>query len=492
VPEPQSSEPKASQRRKAHQGNRRSCLRAKHGTKGRSRLARGCDLAALTIILLVFAGVALVLLSLWQWPAVPILLLVLVAMTPRYSMSVFGVNVNAERFALPCVSAALMIRTLASGRGVVRFGWAHVGLGLYLSSLAVSSLLVAPQRSQSLKLWVLVVIVSSSWWIVCQVVRTPRTLRFTYVAFLIAAVSEAVLGLTMILLNALTGLNFGLQADSLTGVLTPYASQYEGNTFGSFVAAGVVAWLAWLTMRPSGQRWRPWEVGVLLVLVAGDLASFSRGAWIATAAGVLLVAVIAGRIRRWLTVSIGLSAVGLAVILASGADGSRLSSGLVTRLASLPSILTGAGSPTRFDQSFTQQVILRDLISSPIVGTGAGSLGQRFHYVTQNLPAWNGNLELHVLNDAGAMGLLGIAILLLCTAVPLWRLLRKPRSDVDRQVATGSLAMIAVLIVAFQATEATYLSYSWLIFGLAWVAGHPRRATNLADTAAPCTQIVAP
>ena len=434
-------------------------------------------IAPTPIALVAVGGGMVAPLALTRWPMIPLLTLVVVMSVPRFSLDFQGTTINSERVILPCLLLTATAALLSGREARVRAGLAHVGLIVYWIALALSSILVAPDRAQSERLTVLVIIASSPFWLVPILTSHPHWLRVGLGAFIVAAFIEALLGVTSVIINVTTGVELGLQRDSLTGVLTPFGTQFEGNIFGSFVATGFVGWLAWLVGRPGRLQWRRLEVGVLLVLGLGVAVSYSRGAWIAAAAGTLVVVVVGSRGHRFASltaIGISIGAVG-AVVLAMA--NTPFGAGIVTRIVSLPGVVTGGVVDTRFDQRYTQDLIFIDWSTSPIIGTGTGSLGESYRYLTVNLPAWNGNLELHVLHDSGLVGVLGVSILILATALPLMRLLRHPERGGDAPIVLSALAMMVVLLVAFQATEATYLAWSWYVLGLAWSAGHPQSQT---------------
>ena len=435
-------------------------------------------IAPTPIALAAVGGSLVALLALTRWPLFPLLILAVVVSIPRFSLDFQGITLNSERVLLPFLLLAAIAALVYGREARLRAGLAHVGLVVYVIALALSSILVAPDRAQSVKLTVLVIVASSPFWLVPILTSHPHWLRVGFGAFVVATFIEALLGVTSVVINLTTGVELGLQRDSLTGVLTPFGTQFEGNIFGSFVATGFVGWLAWLVGRPSRLRWRWLEVGALLVLGLGVAVSFSRGAWIAAAAGTLVVVVVGSRSRRFAALTaIGIS-IGVLTTVALAMANTPFGTGFVTRLVSLPGVATGRVVDTRGSDQYIQNLVFADWSTSPIIGTGAGSLGESYLSLSANLPAWSSNLELHVLHDSGLVGVLGLSILIVATVLPLMRLIRRPERGGDAPIVLSALAMMVVLLVAFQATEATYLAWSWCVFGLAWSAGHPTIPTR--------------
>ena len=98
----------------------------------------------------------------------------------------------------------------------------------------------------------------------------------------------------------------------------------------------------------------------------------------------------------------------------------------------------------------------------------------------QGGPGRIGNLELHLLYDSGALGLaLALAGLAVIARGAVGALRRAPVAGPDRAVILGLLAAGAALLVAYQATEGTWLAYTWIYAGLLARAGAaPAPATS--------------
>jgi len=102
----------------------------------------------------------------------------------------------------------------------------------------------------------------------------------------------------------------------------------------------------------------------------------------------------------------------------------------------------------------------------PWIGNGTGGFGQRYVYRSINEAAWVGNLELHLLYDTGLLGLLAFGGFLAATAWETLRAYRRTRDAWGRGLLLGLSAGLLVLLVAYQATEATWLAFTWVHLGL--------------------------
>ena len=406
------------------------------------------------------------------WSTLAPLTLVLCISIPRYMYSVGAISINAERVVIPALFGLFLVRQV--GNPLV-YGRAHLLLMLSLAVSALSSLMNAPDTGDSLRLTLLTVITCLPFFLIPNLATDMPSVRRAALIFIGCGVVEAVFGLLAVITNGLYGVNIGVQFDALTGAWAAYGSQWEGNTFGSFVGAATVMTMAWLVAAHQSRRTRALAGVALAVLIGGLIASLSRGAWLGAAAGALVV--VLSLPRRWKVAALLGALVALAGLLVVS-DGLQFSSSdseqaaALTRLSLLDDPLRGNFDGITIERLYTYDLAFRDWLEQPIIGWGAGSLGQRSSYLSVELPAWVGNLELHALHDSGVLGAVGLLGAMAGTTLALMRALRRRRGayDPDRRLVVGLLAACVTLLVAFQATEATWLGYTWYVFGLAWAA----------------------
>jgi xanthine/uracil permease len=80
-------------------------------------------------------------------------------------------------------------------------------------------------------------------------------------------------------------------------------------------------------------------------------------------------------------------------------------------------------------------------------------------------PGWISNLPVHLLYDSGLLGLAGFvwAMVVLATrGIRAW----SATSGVPQALLAGILLSLLSLLLAFQATEASWFSYPWIYLGL--------------------------
>jgi O-antigen ligase len=406
------------------------------------------------------------------WPVVAPLTLMVSVAVPRYVYLLGNVSINAERLLLPMLFGVFLLRQI--GNPLV-YGRAHLLLLLSLAVNALSSWINAPDSSESLRLTLLTATVCLPFLLVPNLARDIQSVRRATFIFIAAGVLEALFGQVAVAANTLLGVNIGVQLDALTGSWAAYGSQWEGNTFGSFVAAAAVMTLAWL-VSPNQTRGMRVLAGVLLaVLLGGLIVSLSRGAWLGAAAGGVVV-VLSMR-QRWKIAALVAVVVAFMGLLAvsdgvqpTSADPAQTAA--LTRLSLLTDPIQGNFDGVTVERLYTYDLAFRDWLEQPIIGWGAGTLGQRFSYLSVELPAWVGNLELHALHDSGLLGALGLLGAMGGTAIALIRALRRQSTanQSNRSLLVGLLASCVTLLVAYQATEATWLGYTWCVFGLAWAS----------------------
>jgi O-antigen ligase len=414
------------------------------------------------------------------WSVLAPLTLITCIGIPRYEYTIGAISINAERIVIPALFGLLLVRHI--GNPLV-YGRAHLLLLLSVVVSAVSSAVNAPDTGGSLRLTLLTGITCLPFLFVPNIARDAAAVRRLTFMFIGCGILEALFGQVAVAANALYGVNIGVQFDALTGGWAAYGSQWEGNTFGSFVAASAVLTMAWLVAADQSRRTRVLAGLALGVLISGLVVSLSRGAWLGAAAGAMVVLV--SLPRRWTLaalVGVALAFMGLVTLI----DGLQTSwpgtegSAALTRLSLLSDPIQGTFDGVTVERLYTYDLAFRGWLDQPIIGWGAGSLGERSSYVSVELPAWVGNLELHALHDTGVLGAVGLLGAMGSTLVALIRALcRRPGvRDPNRALLAGLLAACITLLVAYQATEATWLGYTWCVFGLAWAAARSSGAPS--------------
>jgi O-antigen ligase len=392
----------------------------------------------------------------------------------RYTITVAGLHAKLEHLAILALLVAFGLYALGSGWRPR--GRALLWLAPYLGVTALASLLNAPERLTALRLTGLVTLVALGALLVYWCTDTPARFRAAVRIMIGLAGVEAALafaGLVVAWFNSPLGVQPGRGE-----ILVPFGTMWEPNVLGSYLAAGAILTLAALLLRPVDRRGTVLAALLALILAALGL-SLARGAWAGFLAGAIVVAAggwLIGRrsAARWpalapgwpLALGAGLAAA-LFLVAVAPALFPMTTRGLFNRV-NVAAYTPQADPSLRIRADMASQAAA-EFAAHPLIGHGAGSFGVD-HFDGQGRPGWISNLELHVLYDSGIIGLVALFGGL---AVSGWAAIRALRhgDPAHRPAILGVLGAVAVLLVAYQATEASWLGYTWIYLGLLARAG---------------------
>jgi hypothetical protein len=220
----------------------------------------------------------------------------------------------------------------------------------------------------------------------------------------------------------------------------------------------------------------------VIVIVVGLGLGVTRGAYLGLGAGLLLyLCVVAYRSPRRSQVLALAPVIAVALLLAPSIAAISLpiertavttgtprpgESGSFGASAS-PGVTSPGPIPTPAADTFGYRTIriptaLNDLRTSPVIGLGAASYGQRHDLpgVRGGTPDYNGILALVAIYESGLIGAFALALGFALSLRMLFRLSR------DRPgPAAAYMASIISLLVAYQATNALFFSINWIILG---------------------------
>ena len=235
------------------------------------------------------------------------------------------------------------------------------------------------------------------------------------------------------------GMSVVLREDGVR-ILRAYGLSTHPNVLGGFFAAGIPLLLA---ARPRRVVARLGQLAVLAVAVAGLLVTFSRGAWLGLAVGVVVGVIVLGRQaltverRHWAAIG----GVVLAVALIGAwqvRDELAVRSGLAT--------VQTATERRSVDERLAQiELGLRVLEAHPAIGVGMSAVPVEMQRID---PAFAWSLyppHLVPLVVAAELGIAGGAAFLALIGAP-WVLLLRRRAARSRELAAASAALAAVLV----------------------------------------------
>lgn len=383
------------------------------------------------------------------WTVGVTVLLVVTCLIDRDTFPIRGINIRPEQIAglvALLVFAALKLR---SSRDLVRHLPDRIELALliWFAIALVSSIVAAPNRSDSLKVLALLMLSSLALFLPRRLVADrPEELHQVVRWTLLALAIESGYAFAAYVLHVV-GLDISISLNPALGHLNAYGTLWEPNVLGAVAGAGAMAWVV-LGRRHFKHAW----IGVALCLTA-CVASFARAAWIAVI--IVIVLGVATPIRRRIDLrTLGLGGLG-ATLLAAWIFVSDSFGHYTNGPAGVSS---SVGNSTDVLGRFYQFApALSDLKHRPILGGGVNSFGQR--HVLAGLTEHLGNLELLIVNDTGLLGLIvftafGVAIVV---AVSRRR---------NNMTVLGFAAMTLVIAITNQATETLELMVTWLIVGL--------------------------
>lgn len=444
--------------------------------------------------------------------------LILLATVHRYPAEIAGASVKPEHVAAPIVALALAPRILVLVRRLSAVDWLFLG---WLAWSIVGGVLYAADPANSTRLWAMLLLVAFPYFVIVTTVTTPGRMRFVFDAWLLIGIAAGIFGILTHLLYA-WDVNLGIQINPVTADPTVPSTFREANLFGS---AMMVLALVGIALIVFGARPRPLTLTAIVVSILGLQVSFTRTAWIAFVAGLLLLAafrayqslrqapapvarslrpvgavvagVTFGTLLLWIPIgdtdaaaerdqaraTMDARATEYATTQPAEDEDDDSSTGMPLLRQGTPtegvlptvtpenpdivgrigSIGDAGDSSVRIRVEFARQA-LSDWQDFPITGSGVGSFGQR--YTTSSFDrAWLSNVFVRVLHDSG---IIGLALFLAPLAILAWQTLRlvpAVATPVNRLAVAFGVA-IAAMFVAFQATEGFQIAWYWIALGL--------------------------
>jgi O-antigen ligase len=344
--------------------------------------------------------------------------------------------------------------------------------GTFLWALLLAAVFSPYSRSEGIKetlRWFEAFLI---WLMVAGLARRPWQIAGLIVCLLLAPAAEAMLGIAQFLTGA------GPLSFRISPAL-PYVRAYgtigQPNSFAGYLnmawplAVGNFGfWILDFGLRTKSKIQnrvpRRGESKIFLVLgfglttallLAGLVASLSRGAWVGAACGAVGMAMALGRrARRWAIASLGVGLLGLAL----GGAG-LLPSFLAARLGSMAGYLTlfdagtAAVTPENFavvERMAQMQAGWRMFLAHPLTGVGPGNY--TLAYPAFAVGTWYAsrghahNYYIHLAAETGVIGLLAYLALLAGVAYQAIVSLRRANSTFWRSAAIGCCGIIAAVV----------------------------------------------
>ena len=472
------------------------------------------DLSELIPALIAAAGAIVAAWAATTRPMVAIGALFLLASLSRLVIDTPVGTMRLEQPAIALVAIVLLVRgRLGVLRSVSRTELAiAAAFAGYLTVLAVSSAIRAPQPIESLRLvaWLAVSMVGGG--VVYVLARPTPPIAVPPFAFAGAAKGAVGIAVAAIFLVFGAGADWGVQ--EAQGILPRvHAFTWEANIYASFLAI-VIPFALEMARGPR----RLVGFTMLALIAVGLPLGATRGAYLGAIAGVAVYVLIRVVLERrvsdlWRSgpalagsLVIGLIAAGVLLPNAlqryeadtrpqptpapTGTAGAGASGGPSTVPTEPPPPTPTIGPPPSLRPypdtiSFRLDrvpIALDDLRQSPWIGLGAESYGQRHADVSQagDPPDHIAILAVAAVYDAGIIGASFLALAFVLLLVGLWRASLSAARGHDASgigLAAAFAGAIVALLVSSQATNALHFASNWMMIGAAVaVIGASRRA----------------
>lgn len=388
----------------------------------------------------------------------------------RYELAVGSYSVRPEHIVGIAAFVGLVSLRLLARRKVLRVDWSTLLVISWVLINGLASYLNAPEPHESYRHVLRMALLAMVY---LTVANGLNLFSNKWVAslklWLGLAVLEAAYGIVAWIAAGIGETSIGVRTTPRLSFPSIYGTLLERDIFGS-LAGSIFVMLLFIFL----QQWRfkrriLFKNNTLFLGLAitgfALLLSYVRAAWIATfVCSGLAYLWLDNRFRGHLA---RLSAMGLAVMLIAVLVFvlivvSPQDLPLVNRLRTFGNL---GLDPTWLARVEENRLAIEDWLKHPFIGNGTGSFSQ-IHGSVRGKPAWIGNLLLHTLVDTGLVGLLVQLLLfgrILCGAM------RLSRKAPDLRITTGLLALswgMLGLLIAYQATDATWFAIFWIHLGL--------------------------
>jgi hypothetical protein len=445
----------------------------------------GRTIDALLVAALAFGGAGVVA---WLTAVRPVAAFGVLFLLSSVTRLTLELPVGAMRVEQPAIAAALLVLAFTGGfrglRGMPRsLLYAALGFGVYLAVLAIASAIFPPDPIASLHLVAWQAISLAGGLAALLLLRRAFEGAVPAIALTGALHAAIGIGLAILFLALGPGMSVGIQGGD-SALPKVRAVAWEANLYASFLVGT-------LPFAMEIGRARPRLIALLpaALLLLGIPLGVTRGAELALAAAIpVFVGVVLYRERGWPRL-VPVTVTTLAAIVLGWSAAGFL---LPNALERLPAPITGEVAPTAGSGTVTAAspaegpspmpslrpypdtlafrlrrvpLAFDDLRTSPIIGLGMESFGQRHPDPSQGgAPDHIAILAVAALYESGIVGAAALLIAFALILVGLWSASREPGRAGP---AAAFMASIVALLVAYQATNALHFGSNWLIVGAA-------------------------
>ncbi len=374
----------------------------------------------------------------------------------RYNFDVAGWQMKIEHMVLLLVLLAWGLRFLSGRERLER--WPLMALiGGFLGVNLVASVLHSADLYKSIRILTRMALAVGAYLLIVNYIRDRGRLSQLVTVFLAVAAGAASYGIVASAAWRMAGVNLGLQYSTITDDWYPYGTLWEANLFGSYVMSACVVSLVLLL---SGQRTiNRWFLSTVFALTAvAMLLSLARGAWLGFGVSGFFILLFVGRSRFGNLLMLVMGSA-LALLVLSSMNPGGVFQGVWDRVGTLPAASQDINVVSRFSNS---ELALQEWPEHRWLGWGTDGFHINHPEILSALPS----PQLHTLYDTGLVGVTLFVVLVLAFAGRGFAAAVTAEEQEDRALVFALLFSFLGLLVAFQATDAFWLGFTWVHLAL--------------------------
>jgi hypothetical protein len=463
------------------------------------------------VAILATAGALVAGLSALPYPRVAFGVLFVIASFSRATLETPLGTMRPEMPAIATIGIALLLGGRLRGLGQIPRSMVAVAaaFAVYLVALTLSSAFVAPGTAQSMRMvaWLAISMIGGAE---AFLLMRPRPIGSIEPLALAGAVM-GVLGIVVATMFLITGPDFQL------GIQEPYAEiprvsamGWETNLYASFLSM-----CSFFAVEVARGRDRRGGLLLLAAILVGFALGMTRGAYAGLAVGALAYAGVRYVVERRLSdlPRLGIAAAGflvlgiaLATVLlpnqieriawfgpstahtapsvapatasGSGTAGTNGPGATAPNATATPAEASAVPLPSLAPPSDTLgfrlerlPIALSEIPSSPLIGFGAESFGQRHpdRYAGAG-PDHIAVMAVVVPYEAGLIGAIAVVVGFALLLLNLWRTARRSMAGDALRAVGASAAFVGSLVsllVAYQVTNSLHMAVNWIVIGAA-------------------------
>ncbi len=378
----------------------------------------------------------------------------------RYNFEVAGWQMKIEHMVLLLVLLAWGLRLFLRQDRIERWPLAAL-IGAFLGLSLFASIANSPDLYKSVRILTRMGLAVAGYVLIVNHVRDSARLWQTVRIFLAVPAGAAVYGIIAAVAWRLAGLNIGLQYNTIDRTWIPYGTLWEANIFGAYVMSAASASLVLLL---SGQRVvSRWFLSLVFTVTAvAMLLSLARASWVGFGVSAVFVVLFMGKFR-FRNLGMVLAGSALALLVLSSVNPGGVFEDVANRLQTLPVASQETNVISRLTNS---ELALRDWQESRWLGWGIDGFHTKHPEIRSALPS----PQLNALYDTGLVGFILFATLLLAFMGRAFAVALKAGDRPETTLVIALLFSFLGLLVAFQATDAFWLGFTWVHLALLMAA----------------------